>query len=46
MGSFLPVKRQRGEDITIDNLPDEIVHGIFNSLDLKSLKNCAAVNKR
>lgn len=42
----MQVKRKKCEQITVDDLPDEIVHNILRLLDKKSLKIASSVDKR
>lgn len=46
MSETMPAKRQKCEETSVDDLPDEVFHEIFTLLDNDSLKNCAIVNKR
>lgn len=45
MDSFVSVKR-KCEVVTLEHLPDEIIHDLLKLLDPKSLKATSAVNKR
>ena len=46
MSDFLPAKRKKCKEVSIEDLPDEVLHEIFTLLDNRSLKRCSAVNKR